>query len=112
MVTYRYKDLKNAVGWWVLGVAIGGLSSHVSGPQAGTLSLLLAASLGGALGVLAAAAVVCWGPAGTEASAFLAQEELIDEIADDLAVLREDVLASRLQEEASTPHLPGFDRIQ
>lgn len=113
MAVLGWKELKAAAGWWVLGVVIGGLSGDAAGVLAGLWPLLLAASLGGALAALGAAAVLCRGQTGIEPAAFLAQEALIAEVADDLAELQADVRAERYQEKAAPPmHLPGLERIK
>src|SRR5262245_28318892 len=112
MAVGTWKDLKTAVGWWVLGVVIGGLSAHVSGPMAGTLSPLLAASLGGALGALVAAFLVCRRQPTIDAQEFRAQEALIGEMVDQLTELETDVRSLRFQEKVSSPTIPGLDRLQ
>lgn len=97
----------------MLGVVIGGLSGDAAGALAGLWPLLLAASLGGALAALVAAAVLCRGVSGIDASAFLAQEELLVELADQLDELEADVRSPRDREKVSTlVSLPGLERIQ
>lgn len=106
-------SLKDAAGWWVLGVVIGVLSGDAVGALAGFWPLFMAASLGGALGALVAAAVFWKGQAEVDAKAFRAQEELIGELADEIARLQEDAWSILDREKASlSTHLPGLGRIQ
>jgi hypothetical protein len=106
-----WKELKAAAGWWVLGVVIGGLSGDATGALAGLWPLLLAASLGGALAALAAAAVLSRGQSGVDAKAFQAQEEWIGELADQFSELEADV-RPRHRESVTMPLPPGMERVQ
>jgi hypothetical protein len=106
------KELRAAVGWWVLGVVIGGLSGDAAGALTELYPLLLAASLGGALATIVAAAVLCREQAPIDEREFRAQDALIGEMADQLTELEAVVRSLRFQEQVSTPPLPGFDRLQ
>lgn len=111
MAVFGWKEMKAAAGWWVLGVVIGGLSGNAAGAQAGLWPLLLAASLGGALAALVAAAVLCRGQRGVDAKAFRAQEEWIEEIEGQLTELEADV-RPRHRESVTMPLPPGMERVQ
>jgi hypothetical protein len=111
MARCKEHGLKAAAGWWVLGVVLGGLSGNAAGALAGLWPLLLAASLGGALAALAAAAVICRWKTGVEPAAFLAQEEWIGELADQLDKLEAEV-RPRHRESVIMPLPPGMERVQ
>src|SRR5262245_57577798 len=111
MAEGNWKDLKSAVGWWVLGVVIGGLSAHVIEPLPGALSLLLAASLGGAFVTLVAAFLLCRRQPSIDADEFRAQEDLIGGMLDQLIGLDTDVHSLKYQKKGSAAmDLPGLDR--
>jgi hypothetical protein len=107
-----WKELESAVGWWVLGVVIGGLSGDAAGALAGAWPLLLAVCLGSALGALAAAFLLCRRQPTIDAHEFRAQEELIGEMVDQLIGLDTDVRSLKYQKVGSAMHLPGLDRLQ
>src|SRR5689334_1356128 len=107
-----WKELKYAVGWWVLGVVVGALSARVIGPMLGALSLLLAASLGGALVALVVAFLSCRRQPTIDAKEFRAQEALIGEMVDQLIGLDADVRSLKYQKKGSAAmHLPGLNRL-
>jgi hypothetical protein len=108
----KLKELRAAVGWWVLGVVIGGLSGDAAGVLTEFYPLLIAVSLGGALAAIVAAAVLCQRHAPIDERAFRAQDALIGEMADQLTELEAVVQSMRFQEPVSSPPLPGFDRLQ
>ena len=113
MAMRRMKELKAAVEWWLLGVVIGGLSGNATGAFAGVYPLLLAASLGGALAALAAAAVLYREKSRGEGRAARDQDDLIGQMADKLIGLEADVQSLRDHKKASTrTYLPGLHRIQ
>lgn len=110
--SHKLKELESAAGWWVLGVVIGGLSGDAAGALTELYPLLLAASLGGALATIVAAAVLCRKVAPIDEREFHAQDALIGEMADQLTELESVVRSTRFQEQVSSPPLPGFDRLQ